>query len=224
MLESTTNIPFNARTSDSELPLTANFNKDPSYQQWDSSGRAVGYAPDPTLYAPQPRKPARVPGSGPSSSNASPAPYMSERDAYRGQPIRQNTGSSSASWDVQGQVGGPNAYQMTRQPYSDPFANPEPSRVAPPPQAPRLQQPYAQSPPAMRSVGNSPVTPTATGNFAEQTPTQARFAETGPPTGVPSPHSAPLPNPYAQPPPYSSPHSRSAGEEAYAAYDEPSIR
>ena len=243
VLQSTTNVPFNGRTSDSELPLTANFNE-PSYQQWDSQGRAVGYSGDPTLYAPQPRKPTHVPtGQGSSSSNNSPAPFMSQ---HGGQPIRQNTGSSTASWDVQGQLGGPNSYQMSRPQYSDPYSNPAP------PRPPQYQQQYSQSPPPMRSVGHSPVMQPATTNLpaSEQTPTQAQFANARQPTGIVSPpHSAPLPNPYAQfapppgPPPSSAPAHAMHGFEAseasyytapgsrprtpddpYVAYAQPTIR
>ena len=243
VLESTTNIPFNHRSSDSELPLTANFNTDFSHQQWDSQGRAVGYASDPTLYAPQPQKPARVPSSmssqGSSSAGPSPAPHMSERDGYRAQPLRQNTGSSTASWDVQGQVGGPNSYQMSRPQYNNQFPNPH-SGSMPPPQY--QQQSYSQSPPPMRSVGQSGSMPSS-----EQTPTQAQFQVTAATAQPVSPHSAPLPNPYSQfappagPPPQTAPVYAARGYEApystagpgsrprtpedpYVAYTQPSIR
>ena len=202
VLESTTNIPFNPRTSDSELPLTANFGGHSGFQQWDSSGRAVGYAPDPTLYAPQPQRiPARFPSSGPSSQSSSqpashgssPMHLMSERT----QPSRQNTASSTGSWNAAGQD--PNTYQMARhQQYRDPYSTDQ-ARLPPPPQPPQLQ--YSQSQPPMRSVGNSPVTPTATGNFpvSEQTPTQGRFAENVQSTGA-RPQSI-LPNPFGDVPP-----------------------
>lgn len=229
VLESTTNIPFNPRTSDSELPLTANFNAESSYQQWDSQGRAVGYSGDPTLYAPQPRKLANIPSGGAvsqgSSTGTSPAPYMSERDGYRAQPLRQNTSDSTASWDVQGQLGGPNSYPMSRSQYDPPYSGAGESRPIPP-----LQ------PPPMRSVGASPVTPTTTGNApgSEQTPTQARFVGAGLPAGMASPHTAPLPHVYGQfapppgPPPPSAPAyagSRSmTPDDPYAAYTQAGIR
>lgn len=206
VLQSTTDIPFDPRSSDSELPLTANFAKDPSdssYQQWDNSGRAVGYAPDPTLYAPQPRKLARVPTAGSSqasSKTSSPAPYMSERnDGYRTMPVRQNTSSSTASWDVAGQVGGPNAYPMSHQtPYQDPYAAAQTARLPPPPAASQLQHQYSQNAPPMRSVGNSSVTPNATGNYPppEQTPTQAHFAEASASSTGSGTRESVLPNPY----------------------------
>ncbi|GJE85607.1 Golgi apparatus membrane protein TVP38 [Phanerochaete sordida] len=200
VLHSTADIPFDPRTSDSELPLTANFAKDSRHQQWDSTGRAVGYAPDPTLYAPQPRKPAPRIGSANTSQSSSPAPYMSERSDYRAVPLRQNTSSSTGSWDLSGQVGGLNAYAMSRQtPYQDPYAAAAPAARLPPGAAPpRMQQPqYSQSPPPMRSVGHSPVLPPATGGYAppEQTPTQARFAETGAGAG-PGARESVLPNPF----------------------------
>lgn len=115
---------------------------------------------------------------------------MSERsDGYRAAPLRQNTSSSTASWDI---AGGPNAYPMSRQaPYQDPYAAVAQAARLPP----GVQAQYSQSPPPMRSVGHSPVTPTATGNYlpAEQTPTQARFGET---SGGGGARESVLPNPY----------------------------
>ncbi|EKM57848.1 uncharacterized protein PHACADRAFT_89628 [Phanerochaete carnosa HHB-10118-sp] len=220
VLQST--VSLDPRKSDSELPLTANFAKDSTYQQWDSSGRAVGYAPDPTLHAPQPRKPLGQVASAKSSQSSSPAPYMSERnDGQRSTPLRQNTNSSTASWDAAGQVGGPNAYPMSRQsPYQDPYAAATQSARFPPPPGPPPQF-VPQSAPPMRSLGSSPVMPTASGNYLppEQTPTQARFGETGAPAG-PGAREATLMNPYAA----GGPAPQSAQQQQALRYGEPSVR
>jgi len=44
------NTAFNPQMSDSDIPLTGDL-----YQRWDKDGRAVGYAGDPQLHAPQPK-------------------------------------------------------------------------------------------------------------------------------------------------------------------------
>ncbi|PPQ67777.1 hypothetical protein CVT25_009080 [Psilocybe cyanescens] len=48
---------FNPTGSDSDIPLTSTRHADPTYQQWDRHGNAVGYVPDPNLHTPQPRNP-----------------------------------------------------------------------------------------------------------------------------------------------------------------------
>lgn len=67
---------FNPNPSDSDIPLQpydpereAGYGGGPSHQQWDETGRAIGYAPDPRLHAPRPRPPS----FGPSALYASPA-------------------------------------------------------------------------------------------------------------------------------------------------------
>lgn len=61
---------FNPNPSDSDIPLqpydpereAAGYGGGPSsLQQWDESGHAVGYAPDPRLHAPRPRAPTFSP-------------------------------------------------------------------------------------------------------------------------------------------------------------------
>ncbi|KAF8260064.1 snare associated Golgi protein-domain-containing protein [Lactarius quietus] len=58
---------FNPNPSDSDIPLQP-YDQDreagfggPSHQQWDESGHAIGYAPDPRLHAPRPRPPSFSP-------------------------------------------------------------------------------------------------------------------------------------------------------------------
>ncbi|PSS34042.1 hypothetical protein PHLCEN_2v1946 [Hermanssonia centrifuga] len=206
---------FNPNASDSDMPLTANFNES-SYQQWDSNGRAVGYAPDPMLYAPQPQRP-RVPQSASRAGSNAPTPVMSEYNGSRGPPSRQNTSGSAASWDVQTHAGGADAYQMSRaSPYTDPYSN---STRVPPPQI--QQMPYSQSPPPIHSVAPTSATAPVTPRIPppEQTPTQMQFASYRPPAGLPpgaaqpyqphSPHS-PLPNPYSR--------GQESSDDPYVAY------
>jgi hypothetical protein len=59
--------PFNPNPSDSEIPLRP-YGSDPdpgfegsTHQQWDETGHAINYAPDPRLHAPRPRPPSFSP-------------------------------------------------------------------------------------------------------------------------------------------------------------------
>lgn len=190
---SNVSVDANGRKSESELPLTASF-QTAGFQQWDSQGRAVGYAPDPTLYAPQPQRPVKI-TAPPSVSSQRSTPVMSERLDARTQPIRSNTGGSSASWDVQAQVG-PNSYQMSQQHSQYPDPTPLPPRIPPP---------------------TSPTTaPSNMEPRASPTPTQAHFPYPGDAARVASPHTAPAyappqgPPPQAYPPPLPSDAQRGA--------------
>lgn len=198
-------------TSDSHLPLTS---KDDGfqYQQWDSEGRAVGYSGDPTLYAPQPKRPAsRIPSLPPSSTATSRSntlgpkspPPMSERKNNLS-PAKQTSWTAPSS---------ENAYQMTgmsASPYRDPFApsNTNTPRIASPP----LNNPYirnTQSPgasipppglssrPPLPSTAAAAVSPVPAVNTApahvpyfsssstQATPTQAQFPSYNPPSYQP---------------------------------------
>lgn len=224
--QSANSIP---RESDSELPLTANFNSSFN-QQWDGQGRAVGYAPDPSLYAPQPRRPVQISASQSPSGSGSPGPSMRER----GPPLRQNTDSSAGSWDVRGQIG-PNAYPMSQPQYRDPYANSQPAKLPPPPPP---AQPYTPNTPAAHTYGTASSIPSS---GAAQTPTQARFASPGPASYAPPPPGSYGPGAYvpasftgfSAPPSYVShgpeasdasfytargQHSRTPTEDPYTAY------
>ncbi|KAI0806058.1 snare associated Golgi protein-domain-containing protein [Irpex lacteus] len=181
-------VAYEGRKSESELPLTASFQTQ-GFQQWDSQGRAVGYAPDPTLYAPQPKRPLNIPSQPPISSQSS-SPAMAERLDGRAPPLRSNTGGSNSSWDVQAQVG-PNSYQMS-QPQAQPprhDPSPLPPRIPPPTSSPRTAPSNLQS-------------------AADQTPTQAEFPYPGDAARIGSPRTAPAPA-YAYAPPPGPPPSQS---------------
>jgi len=60
-------LTFNPNPSDSDIPLRP-YGSDPdagfegsTHQQWDETGHAIGYAPDPRLHAPRPRPPSFSP-------------------------------------------------------------------------------------------------------------------------------------------------------------------
>jgi uncharacterized membrane protein YdjX (TVP38/TMEM64 family) len=58
---------FNPNPSDSDIPLRPYGSErdpgfeGPAHQQWDETGHAIGYAPDPRLHAPRPRPPSFSP-------------------------------------------------------------------------------------------------------------------------------------------------------------------
>jgi len=62
---SNTSAVFNPDSSEISLTIpSSDAPYDAPYQQWDNEGRAVGYAPDPRIYAPQPKKPeSLLPGA-----------------------------------------------------------------------------------------------------------------------------------------------------------------
>lgn len=103
---------FNPHKSDSSLPYGSRRSDSPEHQQWDAEGRAVNYAPDSTLYAPQPKRPAKLPSTLPTSRTDSPA-QMAERERPFGVsgPVRQDTASSNTSWNA---PQGNNSYPMSR--------------------------------------------------------------------------------------------------------------
>lgn len=51
---SSTSDVFHPTNSDSDIPLTINTRGDSHHQQWDRHGKAIGYAPDPSIISPKP--------------------------------------------------------------------------------------------------------------------------------------------------------------------------
>lgn len=202
---STTSV-FNPNASTSSLPgAGGRRSSSPEHQQWDAQGRAVNYAPDPTLYAPQPKRPpTRLPSSQPSSRTQSPT-QMSERTRpfNVSGPVRQDTVSSNNSWNV---PQGGDSYAMSKtyttaspQNASSPAsrAAATPPAIRPPSQPVVSQQqaaysqpptiappPYVPSPPA--SQPHSPITPQPSMNpFA--VPPALQSAYRGPMSQQPTP-------------------------------------
>ncbi|KAI0077787.1 hypothetical protein K474DRAFT_1595263 [Panus rudis PR-1116 ss-1] len=126
---------FNPNASNTNLPLNPRHDDGFQHQQWDAEGRAVGYSGDPTLYAPQPKRPTKLPSSLPESRSGTPGagpsqsgPMMSEVGR---RPIRQDTASSAGSWNPnQGQ---PNACPMS--------SRRDVPRIPPPPASPLSSAP-----------------------------------------------------------------------------------
>ncbi|KAF9560438.1 hypothetical protein CPC08DRAFT_690092 [Agrocybe pediades] len=137
--------PENLNNSDPAIPLTAS-----TYQQWDSNGRAVGYAGDPTLHTPQPR-PAHNAGFLQSSGNAR---YPRDEEEQAGRHFnnaRQDSGDPVA-WDMSPRPLPSRRMSSQAQPASRPA---------------KLQKPQSQSS-QHRVQYEDP--------YANQTPTQANFA------------------------------------------------
>ncbi|KAF9242818.1 snare associated Golgi protein-domain-containing protein [Melanogaster broomeanus] len=87
---------------------------DPPFQQWNSDGRAVGYAPDPRVFAPQPRR-ANEPFN---AVFAPPSRSGSAADTLR--PHREST--DDVGWEVQSNTGDGQAYPLHAIPESLPLA------------------------------------------------------------------------------------------------------
>ena len=130
---------FNPNPSDSDIPLQpydpereAGFGG-PSHQQWDESGHAVGYAPDPRLHAPRPRAPTFSPTAlynpplAAAAVTASDDPDDEWTNAQSPQTARlQDAAPSSATYSPR--ASSPTSYA------ADPVPT---SSFPPPPQSPR---------------------------------------------------------------------------------------
>jgi hypothetical protein len=203
-------VAFNPTGSESDIALDQYGHA--QHQQWDPSGRAVGYASDPRLHAPQPQRP----------TPASPADY-------RPVPVRRATdesngweSGSSASLDSQpgaqadarfGRTGSPprtaNVYAPPQAP--PPASAPTSAPVYSPPQGPPPgSSPTVYAPPQFQPSApfaqyhpQGVSTPLVARDYADpyQTPTQAQFAAFPPLPASPhqmSPQPQPLPTPTYQ--------------------------
>lgn len=102
-----TSAVFNA--SDVTVPL--NSFSDTPYQQWDSEGRAIGYAPDPRIYAPQPKKPEN------------PNPFPGDTTPTLGtKPLRQES-TDTVAWELQANAAQGQSYQLSAM-ATEPLRNP----------------------------------------------------------------------------------------------------
>lgn len=197
MLQSNNSVAFNPSSSDeSEVPLTARTEAfgDAAYQQWDSNGRAIGHAGDPTLYMPEPRR-------------AAPIRPFAEASTYRPQGQRQDSGASMGSAYQMSERGG---YQSAPTRSDTMLTNPHPYGIAAASSSP-TRPPFTASPPPMRTAytASPPAIPPPVSAPAHLTPPQsprtARPLQTAPTQSqnpyaihsVPTP--PPIPNPYADP-------------------------
>ena len=135
MTGSTDDAIFNPNASDVNLttPLThSDAPYDSPYQQWDKDGRALGYAANPRVFAPQPRR-----------ANASfdaalvvPSPTGSAIGAGRS---RQES-TDTAGWELQTNAADGQAYplhaipepHLPAEPLQNPFENASSETVVPP--------------------------------------------------------------------------------------------
>lgn len=122
---------FNPNASDVNLatPLTrSDAPYDSSYQQWDREGRAVGYATDPRVFAPQPRR------ANASFDTALVTPRT--ESAAGAAPSRQES-ADIAGWDLQTNAAGGQAYPLhaipePAEPLRNPFDNASSETIIPP--------------------------------------------------------------------------------------------
>lgn len=94
-----TSTVFN--TSDTTLPLNSFSNApyDPPYQQWDSEGRAVGYAPDPRIHAPQPKKPE--------------SPFPGDMTPTLGANSLRQESTDTVGWELQANAAQGQSYRLS---------------------------------------------------------------------------------------------------------------
>jgi len=198
-----------------------------AYQQWDASGRAVGYAGDPSLVVPVPiraqsRPPAVAPTHRPQPRADSGSAYpMNERVQYQPSPPARQTISPPAyarpSNDGEDALPNPFVDPSTARPPSRPTyvntATPPP--IPPPPVSPPQTQPAF-------AAQRAPRTAPAYGTGQSNPYAQAQFAALHENTGM-APTSAPLPTatPQYAAPPYPPPHAQQPppGAEPYTSYE-----
>ena len=94
VIDTNSSTAFNPQMSDSDIPLT-----DGLYQKWDKDGRAMGYAGDPMLHAPQPTRPSLLaPGHIPANPSDPARGEVAGSDT-RGALSRDSV--DSIGWDMQ---------------------------------------------------------------------------------------------------------------------------
>lgn len=167
MTGSTDDTTFNPNASDVSLttPLThSDAPYDSPYQQWDRDGRALGYASDPRVFAPQPRRATK-----PSFDAGLVAPSRSGSAAGAG-PSRQES-TDTAGWELQANAADGQAYplhaipepRLPVEPLQNPFENASSETVIPPsgpPPARSSTGEYAFSAPQHSFEGKSSNQPT----------------------------------------------------------------
>ncbi|KAI0058586.1 hypothetical protein BV25DRAFT_1964418 [Artomyces pyxidatus] len=178
---STVSIPFNPRGSESDIPLRPYDPESQEYthQQWDASGRAVGYAGDPRLHAPRPER-----------ATGQRIPTLTERDTEVGVqyptsprvdgriPVRQGSGDS---WE--------NAHAM-QTPQQPTYASQQLSYGPPAGPPPSSQQYFPPPPPGGRTLSPPPIQQYA--NYHPETLLDGASLPTPPFGGASSPRTAPV--------------------------------
>jgi uncharacterized membrane protein YdjX (TVP38/TMEM64 family) len=108
-----TNASAVFNTSDTTLPLNSFSNSpyDPPYQQWDSEGHAVGYAPDPRIHAPQPKKPDN------------PNPFPGDITPTLGTKPLRHESTDTVGWELQANAAQGQSYRLSAM-AAEPLRNP----------------------------------------------------------------------------------------------------
>ncbi|KAG0693625.1 snare associated Golgi protein-domain-containing protein [Suillus ampliporus] len=144
---------------------------DPPYQQWDSEGHAVGYAADPHVYAPQPKKPDN--------------PFTADMTPTMGTKPLRHESTDTVGWELQTNAAQGQSYPLSavtpeplRNPYDDKMGS-EPAVVSYPPPA--------GLPPSSAAGGYTSYTPPL---GPPPSSTAGGFASYAPPAGPPPPSAA----------------------------------
>ncbi|KAG2149149.1 guanine nucleotide exchange factor in Golgi transport N-terminal-domain-containing protein [Suillus clintonianus] len=161
-------------THDTTPPLNSFSNSpyDPPYQQWDSGGRAVGYAPDPRIHAPQHKKPE--------------SPFPSDLTPTLGTNFLRQESTDTAGWELQANAVQGQSYRLSaiapeplRNPYGGDGEMDSESIVPsyPPPAAPPPGAGYVFSAPGHSFAGGS--SPPLPGTISPAPPAMPEVAENG---------------------------------------------
>jgi hypothetical protein len=167
MTGSTDESIFNPNASDVNLttPLThSDAPYDSTYQQWDRDGRALGYATDPRVFAPQPRRAANA-----SFDAALVVPSRTGSVAGAGRSRQEST--DTAGWELQTNAADGQTYplhvipepRLPVEPLQNPFENASSETLVPPSGSPPARSPagdYAFSAPQHSFEGKSSNQPT----------------------------------------------------------------
>ncbi|KAG6372607.1 hypothetical protein JVT61DRAFT_7353 [Boletus reticuloceps] len=165
MAGSTDDTVFNPNASDVNLTAPLARSDAPydtsSYQQWDRDGHAVGYAADPRVFAPQPRRPN-------TSFDAAFAVPSLSGSAAGARQLRQES-TDTARWELQTNAADGQAYPLHSisepvETFQNPFDNASSETVLPPSGPPPASRSsagdYAFSAPQHSFQGNSDNQPT----------------------------------------------------------------
>jgi len=168
--DSSNSVIFNPQGSETNIPLNTGLGATGQHQRWDKEGRAVGYAGDPRLYAPEPQRPqGRMQTS------------QTGLDAGGSGPSRQESGD---------------LVELTAQGRRDTFDIP---RIESPVHEP-FNNPFERTPTGARQASYPPTLApplSASSPYVTQTPTQSQYANFNQqPTATTDITSPPLANPF----------------------------
>jgi hypothetical protein len=156
---------FNPNSSESDIPLhpydserDAGF-EESTHQRWDERGHAVGYAPDPRLYAPRARPPSFKPSAlyaAPDAAVATTSSRDSEDEWSTAHTPKTSRPSDVATTPVPGLAPIPPPVSLASAEYAPTSVHPTPS-IPLPQQSPH--SPSAQPPPSGKMTQYTPYQP-----------------------------------------------------------------